>query len=257
MSLVTHDVDGNVATVTIDRADKLNALNSDVLRELEESFEAVEGEARGVVLRTAGDRAFVAGADIKLFDELSSQVEFVEFLRLQNRVNDYIESHPALVVAAVDGLAFGGGLELVLATDLVVADAEAEFGLPEVKLGFVPGGGGTQRLPRVIGPNKAKEMIVTGNPITAEEGRELGLVNRVVEDGDVEGAARDIVDDAMANAPLAVEEALRLVDEGMDASLDTAMQYEQAVTAYLYTTEDNAEGIRAFTEDRDPEFRGR
>jgi len=257
MSLVTHDVDGDVATVTIDRPDKLNALNADVLRDLEAAFEAVEGEARAVVLRTAGDRAFVAGADITLFDELASQTEFVEFLRLQNRVNDYVAAHSAVVVSAVDGLAFGGGLELVLATDLVVADVDAEFGLPEVKLGFVPGGGGTQRLPRVVGPNKAKEMIVTGNPITAAEGRELGLVNAVVEDGDVAGAARDLVDDAMANAPLAVEEALRLVDEGMDASLDTAMRYEQAVTAYLYTTEDNAEGIRAFTEDRDPEFQGR
>jgi len=257
MSLVTHDVDGDVATVTIDRSDKLNALNADVFRELEAAFESVEGEARGVVLRTAGDRAFVAGADIKLFDELASQTEFMEFLRLQNRVNDYVAAHPVVVVSAVDGLAFGGGLELVLATDMVVAAADAEFGLPEVNLGFVPGGGGTQRLPRVVGPNKAKEMIVTGNPITAEEGRELGLVNAVVEDGDVEGAARDLVDDAMANAPLAVEEALRLVDEGMDASLDAAMRYEQAVTAYLYTTEDNAEGIRAFTEDRDPEFEGR
>ncbi|MFC7018842.1 MULTISPECIES: enoyl-CoA hydratase/isomerase family protein [Haloarcula] len=256
MPLVTHDIDGDVATVTIDRPDKLNALNADVLRELEDAFEAVEGEARAVLLRTAGDRAFVAGADIKLFDELGSQTEFMEFIRLQNRVNDYVEAHPALVVSVVDALAYGGGFELVLATDLVVADAEAEFGLPEVNLGFVPGGGGTQRLPRVVGPNVAKEMIVTGNPITAEEGRELGLVNRVVDDGDVEGAARELVDDAMAKAPLAVEEGLRLVDEGMDASLDTALQYEQAVTAYLYTTEDNAEGLRAFNEKRDPEFEG-
>lgn len=256
MALVTHDLDGDVATVTIDRPNKLNALNSDVFHELETSFQAVEGDARGVVLRTTGDRAFVAGADIKLFDELDSQTEFMEFIRLQNRVNDYVAAHPALVVSAVDGLAFGGGLELVLATDLVVAEANAEFGLPEVGLGFVPGGGGTQRLPRVIGLNKAKEMIVTGNPITAEEGYDLGLVNRVVDD-DVEGAARDLVDDAMGNAPLAVEEALRLVDEGMDASLDAAMQYEQAVTAYLYTTEDTAEGIQAFTEDRDSEFVGR
>ena len=257
MPLVTHDIDGDVATVTIDRPDKLNALNDDVLRELEAAFEAVEGEARAVLLRTAGDRAFVAGADIKMFDELGSQTEFMEFIRLQNRVNDYVEAHPALVVSVVDGLAFGGGFELVLATDLVVADAGAEFGLPEVNLGFVPGGGGTQRLPRVVGPNVAKEMIVTGNPITAAEGRELGLVNRVVDDGDVEGAARELVDDAMSKAPLAVEEALRLVDEGMDASLDTALQYEQAVTAYLYTTEDNAEGLRAFNEKRDPEFEGR
>lgn len=257
MPLVTHDIDGDVATVTIDRPDKLNALNADVLRELEAAFEAVEGEARGVLLRTAGDRAFVAGADIKLFDELSSQTEFMEFIRLQNRVNDYVQAHPAVVVSVVDNLAYGGGLELVLATDLVVADAEAKFGLPEVNLGFVPGGGGTQRLPRIVGPNKAKEMIVTGEPITAEEGRELGLVNRVVDDGDVEGAARDLVEKAMSKAPLAVEEALRLVDEGMDASLDTALQYEQAVTAYLYTTEDNAEGLRAFNEGRDPEFTGR
>jgi enoyl-CoA hydratase/carnithine racemase len=257
MPLVTHETDADVATITIDRPDKLNALNADVLRELEDAFEAVDGDVRAVLLRSAGDRAFVAGADITLFDDLARQTEFMAFIRLQNRVNNYIDAHPALVVSAVDGLAFGGGLELVLATDLVVADPAAEFGLPEANLGFVPGGGGTQRLPRVIGPNKAKEMIVTGNPITAEEGRDLGLVNAVAADGDVEGAARELIDDAMANAPLAVEEGLRLVDEGMDASLEAALQYEQAITAYLYTTEDNDEGIRAFHEDRDPEFSGR
>jgi len=209
------------------------------------------------VLRTAGDRAFVAGADITLFDELASQTEFVEFLRLQNRVNDYVAAHSAVVVSAVDGPPSAAVSNWCWRRTSSSPTSTTEFGLPEVKLGFVPGGGGTQRLPRVVGPNKAKEMIVTGNPITAAEGRELGLVNAVVGDGDVAGAARDLVDDAMANAPLAVEEALRLVDEGMDASLDTAMRYEQAVTAYLYTTEDNAEGIRAFTEDRDPEFQGR
>lgn len=257
MSLVTHKLDGDVATITIDRPHKLNSLNTDVLHALEAAFESVEDEARAVLLRTAGSRAFVAGADIKMFDEFSSQTEFMKFIRLQNRVNDYVEAHPAVVVSAVDGLAYGGGLELVLATDLVVADAETEFGLPEINLGFVPGGGGTQRLPRVVGPNKAKEMIITGDPITAEEGRELGLVNRVVNDGDVKTTALDLIDDAMRKAPLAVEEALRLVDKGMDASLDTALQYEQAVTAYLYTTEDNTEGIRAFNENRDPEFEGR
>ena len=256
MSLVTHERDGDVATVTIDRPDSLNALNTDVFTELAKVFEELEGEARGIVLRTTGNRAFVAGADLKEFDELSDQTEFVDFLRLQNRVNDYIEEHPALVVAAVDGLAFGGGFELVLATDIVVASADAEFGLPEVSRGFVPGGGGTQRLPRVVGPNRAKEMVTTGNPISAEEGRELGLVNRVVEDGDVDAAARALVDEAMENAPLAVAEAISLINEGMDASLDAGMKYEQAVAAYLYTTEDTQEGIRAFTEKRDPEFLG-
>ena len=256
MSLVRYDRDGDVATVTIERPDKLNALNTEVFDELAESFEALEDEARGIVLKTSGDRAFVAGADLKEFDEMSSQTEFVEFLRLQNRVNDQIEDHPALVAAAVDGLAFGGGFELVLATDLVVADSEAEFGLPEVSRGFVPGGGGTQRLPRVVGPNKAKEMVTTGNPISADEARELGLVNRVVED-DVEGAARELVAEAMENAPLAVEEAITLINEGMDASLNASMKYEQAVAAYLYTTEDAREGVRAFTEKRDPEFSGK
>lgn len=261
MQFVSHDVDGDsdgeVATVTIDRTEKLNALNTVVLEELEAAFETIEEEEiRGVVLRTAGDRAFVAGADLGEFDEYESQHEFVEFLRLQNHVNDYIADHPALVASAVDGLAFGGGFELVLATDLVVADAGAEFGLPEVSRGFVPGGGGTQRLPRIVGPTKAKEMLTTGEPISAEVGRELGLVNRVV-DGDVDGAARELVGEAMQNAPLAVEAVTRLVDDGMEASLDTAMQYEQTVAAYLYTTADTKEGVKAFVEKCEPEFTGK
>lgn len=256
MQFVNHEIDGEVGTVTIDRADKLNALNTDVLQDLEAAFETLEDEVRGVILRTVGDRAFVAGADLTEFDEMADQTDFLEFIRLQNRVNDYIEAHPALIVSAVDSLAYGGGFELVLATDLIIADVDAEFGLPEVGRGFVPGGGGTQRLPRTVGPNKAKEMLTTGNPISADEGRELGLVNGVVEDGDVEGAARDLIAEAMKNAPLAVEEAARLVDEGMDASLDTAMGYEQAVTAYLYTTEDVTEGLTAFKEKREPEFSG-
>ncbi|MFA9517901.1 enoyl-CoA hydratase/isomerase family protein [Halopenitus sp. H-Gu1] len=254
MPLVTHEIDDGIANITIDRPDKLNALNATVLTELRDAFQAVETEADGVVLETAGDRAFVAGADIAMFEEMSNQTEFMEFVRLQNRVNDYIEDHPALVVAAVDGLAYGGGLELVLATDLVVAAPEVPFGVPEVSLGFVPGGGGTQRLPRVIGPNKAKEMIVTGNPISAEEAHDLGLVNRIAETDTVQQAARDLIGEAQENAPLAIEEAIRLVNEGMDASLDAAKQYEQAVAAYLYTTEDTAEGIRAFTEDDEPDF---
>lgn len=257
MQFVKHEIDGDVGTVTIDRPDKLNALNTDVLQELEAAFEALEDEVRSVVLRTAGDRAFVAGADLAEFDEYADQTEFLEFLRLQNRVNDYIESHPALVVSAVDALAYGGGFELVLATDIVVADAEAEFGLPEVNRGFVPGGGGTQRLPRIVGPNKAKELLTTGNPISAEEGREFGLVNSIAEDDSVDEAARDLVADAMENAPLAVTEATRLVDEGMEASLNTAMGYEQAVAAFLYTTEDTTEGITAFKEKREPDFSGK
>lgn len=256
MQLVSYEIDDAVATVSIDRPDKLNALNTEVLRELEEAFQRLEGEVRSIVLRSAGDRAFVAGADLAEFDEYETQTEFRAFLRRQNRVNDYVADHPALVVSAVDGLAFGGGFELVLATDLVVAEADAEFGFPEVSRGFVPGGGGTQRLPRIVGPTKAKEMITTGTPVSAEEARQLGLVNRVVEDGEGEDAARGLLAETMANAPLAVEAATRLVDEGMDASLDTAMGYEQAVAAFLYTTEDTEEGLEAFREKREPDFSG-
>ncbi|MFB6135628.1 MAG: enoyl-CoA hydratase/isomerase family protein [Halobacteriaceae archaeon] len=247
--------DGDVAVVTIDRPEKLNALRTEVNDGLAAAFERVE-DAVAVVLRSAGAKAFVAGADLEEVRGLSD-AEFGAFQRNARATNDAVADHPAAVVAAVEGLAYGGGFELALAADLVVAGEGARFALPEVGLGLIPGGGATQRLPRLVGANRAKELLVTGDPIDAETAREWGVVNRVVPDGEVDEAARDLATDVAGNAPLAVREAARVVDEGLESSLATGLSLEQEVTFTLRDTADAAEGLAAFAEDREPEFEGR
>lgn len=252
---VRSETAGRTGIVTIDRPDRLHALGADVLEGLDEAFGSLE-DATVVRLRTTGDRAFVSGADMKEFDGMT-KAEFVAFLDLQRGVNDRIESHPAMVVAEVDGIAYGGGFELALATDLVVAAESAEFAFPEVSNGWIPGGGGTQRLPRVVGVPKAKELLATARPVSAADAASLGVVNRVVPDGEVGEAAEALAAELGENAPLAVRSVKRLCDEGVEASIDAALSYEQAVMCDLFDTDDAEEGLEAFREKRDPEFRGR
>ncbi|MFB6227708.1 MAG: enoyl-CoA hydratase/isomerase family protein [Halobacteriales archaeon] len=253
---VQSDVTGRVAEVTIDRPDKLNALTTETNTALRERFEALEHrDIDVVILKSAGDRAFVAGADINEISDLTTR-EFIDFQRNGRETNDTIASHPAIVIAAVNGIAFGGGFELALASDMIVAGEGASFATPEVQIGLVPGGGATQRLPEVVGPNKAKELLTTGDPITAAEGEDLGLVNRVVDDDSVEEEARDLAGDIVGNAPLAIREAKTLVDEGQNMPLPEGLSYEQSVTFTLFESDDVTEGIASFVEDRDPEFAG-
>lgn len=254
---VHHAIDGDRATVTIDRDERLNALGTPVLTGLAEAFDALEAAGvRVATIETKGDRAFVAGADVKEFDAMADRQEFVEYLHRQAEVNDQIAAHPAIVIAAVDGLAFGGGFELALACDLIVAEESATFGFPEVGLGLVPGGGGTQRLPRIVGPNKAKELVTTGTPIDAAEAKTLGIVNRLAEDGGAGAAAAELTGEILENAPLATRDAAELVDRGLDASLETALAYEREVVFKLFGTDDATEGLNAFVDKRDPKFRG-
>lgn len=253
---VTMNVDGAVGTITIDRPDQLNALNTQIVDDLYDALESCESAGlTAVLLRTTGDRAFVAGADLKEIAELSNQ-EFIAYQKNSRKTNDYIARHPAQVVAVVDGLAYGGGFELALAADMIVAEEDARFAVPEVKLGLIPGGGATQRLPRVVGTNKAKELLATGQPISASEAESLGLVNRLAESGEGDVAARNLAKEMTAQAPLAVREAKRVVDQGMEASLETGLSFEQSVTYELFDSADTQEGIAAFIEDRDPSFTG-
>ena len=254
---VHHSIDGDRGTVTIDRDERLNALGTPVLTGLAAAFDALaDAGVRVVIIETAGDRAFVAGADVKEFDDMTDRQAFVEYLHLQADVNEQIERHPAIVIAAVDGLAFGGGFELALACDMIVATDDATFGFPEVGLGLVPGGGGTQRLPRIVGPNKAKELVTTGTPIDADEAMSLGVVNRIATDDDVVGTAEELAGEITENAPLATRDAAELVDRGLDASLPTALAYEREVVFKLFGTDDATEGLEAFVDKRDPEFTG-
>ncbi|MFB6295865.1 MAG: enoyl-CoA hydratase/isomerase family protein [Halobacteriales archaeon] len=253
---VHTETDGRIGTVTIDRSENLNALTSEINTALRDAFEKLDGEVDVIVLRSAGDRAFVAGADIEEIHDRTAR-EFERFQKNGRETNDTIADCGAVVIAAVRGIAYGGGFELALAADMIVASEGAEFATPEAKLGLVPGGGATQRLPRAVGPNKAKELLTTGDPIPAEEAERLGLVNRVVPDDEVEEAARSLADDVAGNAPLAVRRAKQLVDEGLEMSLEGALSYEQEVTFTLYGTEDADEGIASFVEDREAEFSGR
>jgi len=242
---VHREIDGPIGTVTIDRPDQLNALSTDVDDDLLDALRTFEDrDVRVAVLQTTADRAFVAGADLNEIHEMSD-AEFQTSKKSTRATNDAIAESPVIVIAAVDGLAYGGGFELALASDLIVAEKGATFGLPECKLGLLPSGGGTQRLSRIVGPNVAKELLTTGDPIDAERAYQLGIANHLVDDGKADAKARDLAATMCERAPLAVEAAKSVVNEGLEASLDTALALEQETAFTLYNTEDTREGIEA------------
>ncbi len=253
----TLERDGSKAILTFTREDRLNALDAATFRDLLATLDAIDADPNvAVLILTGRGRAFVAGADITGYID-RTVLEYVEFQRLGRRVYDRIESLRQPVIAAVNGYALGGGFELVLVADLVVAAESATFGLPEAKLGLLPGGGGTQRLPRLVGRNKAKELLMTADFITAEEAKALGIVNRVVPADELLPATHALADRILKRAPLAVEMAKQLVNDGLQASLPAAITQEMGMTATLYDTEDAREGITAFVEKRPPKFVGR
>ncbi|MFN8664552.1 MAG: enoyl-CoA hydratase-related protein [Thermomicrobiales bacterium] len=250
-------IDGPKALLTFTREERLNALDADTFASLREALARLHADRSvRIVIMTGRGRAFVAGADITGYVDRTVE-EYVAFQRLGRSVYDGMTGLRQPIIAAVNGFALGGGFELVLAADLVVAAEHATFGLPEVKLGLLPGGGGTQRLPRLIGANRAKELLMTANFLTAEEARELGIVNRVVPAERLLDEAHALADRILTRAPLAVEMAKQLVADGLDAPLATAITMETGMTATLYDTEDAREGISAFIEKRPAAFTGR
>jgi enoyl-CoA hydratase/carnithine racemase len=253
---ILYEEDGTVAVVTFSREEKLNAMNTPIVRRLTELFNRIDRaeHIRAAVLIGRG-RAFVAGADIGEYSE-QSFAEFSEYQLMGQRMYDGIELNRKPFIAAVNGLALGGGFELVLACDLVVASREAEMGLPEIRLGLLPGGGGTQKLARIVGRNRAKEFLITGRNMTAEEGYRLGIVNKVVEPNVLLEESLALAHKLARRAPYAVREAKRLVNQGVESHIDVALSFEQATLSNLYQTEDAKEGIRAFVEKRKPHFRG-
>lgn len=253
----TLERDGRKAILTFTREDRLNALDAQTFRDLLATLESIDDDPDIAILIVTGrGRAFVAGADINGYVD-RTVLDYVNFQRLGRLVYDRIERLRQPVIAAVNGYALGGGFELVLVADLVVAAESATFGLPEAKLGLLPGGGGTQRLPRLVGRNKAKELLMTADFITAEETKALGIVNRVVPDEELMPATHALADRILKRAPLAVEMAKQLVNDGLQASLPTAITQEMGMTATLYDSADAKEGIAAFIEKRPPAFSGR
>ena len=250
--------ESRVATVTIQRPQRLNALNARTLDELREAFLSLQrdDEVRCVILTGAGEKAFVAGADI---GELAADTPDSARARALNgqRVLDLIEGLGKPVIAAVNGFALGGGCELAMACTLRLAAETARFGQPEINLGIIPGFAGTQRLVRLVGKSKAIEMILTGAPITAQDALAIGLVNRVVPPAELMTAARALAADLSTKAPVALRYALDAVNRGADMPFADACQLEAALFGMTMATEDMREGTTAFLEKRKAEFKGR
>jgi enoyl-CoA hydratase len=254
--LLETDADG-IAVVTVNRPDKLNALNASVLDDLDACFAALttDDAVRGILLTGAGDRSFVAGADIAQFADLDTPGA-AAFARRGQAVFDRIERCPKPVVAVIGGFALGGGCELALACHLRVASTTARLGQPEVGLGLIPGYGGTQRLPRVVGRGLAVEMILTGAPVTADRAYAIGLVNRVFEPDVLMAEARAFLATILRQAPVAVSLALEAI-RASDQPQPDGMAREAALFGRAFATEDVREGVRAFLERRKPSFTGR
>jgi enoyl-CoA hydratase/carnithine racemase len=246
----------DIAVMTINRPDKLNALNPRVMDDLEAAMDRFEASSARIGVLTGAGRAFVAGADIGQYVDLTIH-DYRDFMVRGRALHDRFVHSPKVVIAAIEGYALGGGLEIALCCDLIVAARDAGMGLPEVKLGLLPGGGGTQRLTRIVGPNRALDLIATGRIADAEELERWGVVNRVVEPGTAVEAAIELAHSLGRRAPRAVRLAKRLIRDGADGSLETALTLEQAETAALYGTEDAREGIAAFVEKRRPRFEDR
>jgi enoyl-CoA hydratase len=245
-----------VGILTISRPEVLNALNRSVLEELDSFLVAVvprEG-IRALVVTGAGEKAFVAGADIKemrMFD-LPGILAFCE---LGQRVALRLEAMDAITIAAVNGYAFGGGLEIALACDFIYASRTAKLGLPEVTLGLIPGFGGTQRLARAVGTRRAKEIILTGQPITADEAHAIGLVNRVVDGNGLLDSCLEVASQICRNAFGAVARAKQSINDGIDLSLTEGLELEKQAFVRTFDTEDRREGMAAFVEKRRPKFK--
>ncbi|MET7452943.1 enoyl-CoA hydratase/isomerase family protein [Streptomyces sp. NPDC005574] len=256
-SVLRVELRDRVAVLTLDRPERLNAVGTDTVERLTRVLEDVRHDdgVRALVLTGAG-RAFSAGADLGEIESFTSPGQFRAFVGGLTTAYALLEDFPKPSVAAVHGFALGGGLELALACDLRVAERGARLGVPEMKLGVLPGAGGTQRLARLLPPAVAKQMILTGEPLDADRAWQLGLVNEVAEPGGALAAAEALAGRLAAGAPLALAAGKRLVDHGLGMDLDAAVAYERETVSVLFCTEDRAEGLKAFRERRPGEFRG-
>jgi enoyl-CoA hydratase len=248
----------SIALITVNRLDKLNALSGAVVAELKDAFERVAGDRsiRAAILTGAGEKAFVAGADINELAVLSP-IQALEYARRGQQAFRLLETMGKPSVAAVNGFALGGGLELAMACTVRFASENARLGQPEVKLGIVPGYGGTQRLPRLVGRGRALEVLLSGDPLTAADACRIGLVNAVVPQGELLSYSRAWLRKVIANAPLALGLVLEAVDVGLDSGLDAGLRFEASSFAAAAATEDSREGTRAFLEKRKPAFAGK
>ena len=247
-----------ISLVTFNRPQSLNSLNRRVVEELAQVLRDVRHDSavRALILTGAGDRAFVAGADIAAMSEMSS-VEGLEFCRLGHRVLQSMEELPIPVIAAVNGFALGGGLEVAMACDLIVASERARFGQPEINLALIPGFGGTQRLPHRIGHARARQLVMTGDPIDAKTALEWGLINQVVAPEELIGAARKLAEKLAQKSPLAIRQAKAALMAAATMDETAGLRYEQEAFGIAFASADRVEGTKAFVEKRDPKWQGK
>ena len=257
MSLVLLEKSERIAWVTLNRPDKLNALNNGLLKELDQVVAGLEEDPEvGVIVVTgSGEKAFVAGADISELKDLDTASARVQALKGQEVFNR-IERLPKPVIAAVNGFALGGGCELALSCHIRIASENARFGLPEVSLGIIPGYGGTQRLPRLVGKGVALDMILSGEMTGAAEALRMGLVSRVVPQADLKATAEKLAKTILSRGPLALRSALTAVHEGIEMPQGKGLEFEASLFGLLAASADMKEGMGAFLEKRPAAFKG-
>ncbi|OVE81367.1 hypothetical protein BVY03_04065 [bacterium K02(2017)] len=254
---ITLEILNQVATVSINRPKALNALNQDVLKELRQIFNDFKNnttEVKAVILTGSGEKAFVAGADITAMQNLSA-LEAQNFCSLGHETMRLIETCAVPVIAAVNGFCLGGGFELALSCDYIYASKEAKLGLPEVNLGLFPGFGGTQRLARLIGKNRAKELIYTAAMLSADEAYNLGIVNKVFDADQLINETQKNVATILKKGPVAIRMAKQVINQGTDLPLASGLNLEETQFPIIFATQDSQEGIAAFLEKRKAEFK--
>ncbi len=261
LDTLLYEVRGNVAVVTLNRPERMNTLGGSMKPDLGRAFldyARADGRVRAVLVTGSGERAFCAGADIK--ERAGNQAIGTDYFVAQKATHDLfrdIEEFEKPVIAAINGVALGGGLELALCADIRLAAAGARFGLPEIKLGVIPAAGGTQRLPRLIGEARAKALILTADIVDAETALRYGIVSRVLPDAELMPAALALAQRIAEHPPLAVRFAKRAINRGMQTDLDSGLEYERYAAAMIIDSDDRKEGMRAFVEKRKPVFTGR
>jgi enoyl-CoA hydratase len=251
--------DGMIAVITIDRPQVLNAIRYHTMSEIDRALDVIEYEnsVRVVVLTGAGTKAFVSGGDIQIMAKDLHYVQTLTELPKGQDVCSRIESFPKPVIARINGYALGGGTEIALCCDIRIAVDTARMGLPEITLGIIPGYGGTQRLPRLIGVGRAKELILTGDHISAPKALEYGLVNHVVPMAKLDETVAEVAQKIASRSPVALHMAKAAINNGLQADIRTALELEARCYSLCFATEDRVEGMNAFLEKRKPNFRGR
>jgi len=255
--LVRFERDGDLAIVTLNRPEVMNCLSFPTLKRLRGLCAEIAADLsiRAVILTGAGEKAFCAGADLKERKTMPAD-RVPHFVKNIRRTMDDVEALPQPTVAAINGFAFGGGSELLLACDLRIATAGAQFGLTEVTLAIIPGAGGTQRLPRLIGKSRAKDLILTGRRVSAGEAADMGLVNRIAPEGELMATAVELAKTIAANGPVAVRAAKAAIDGGAELPLEQGLEYEARCYERTLTTQDRLEALAAFAEKRKPVYSG-